>query len=91
MGLLLGACALCLIKIRTYIKPGNLTFGKAILSDQVGTTTNQRIEISPVMRAGQLERYALDLQQAVRERTAHAMRSEKPDWVRCCASQQRQN
>ncbi|ARU31833.1 hypothetical protein CAP31_09220 [Sulfuriferula sp. AH1] len=39
MGLLLGACALCLIKIRTYIKPGNLTFGKAILSDQVGTTT----------------------------------------------------
>ncbi|WP_189836611.1 hypothetical protein [Sulfuriferula sp. AH1] len=28
-----------MIKIRTYIKPGNLTFGKAILSDQVGTTT----------------------------------------------------
>jgi len=55
------------------------------------TIKNQRIEISPVMRAGQLERYALDLQQAVRERTAHAMRSEKPDWVRCCASQQRQN
>src|SRR5687768_192165 len=28
-----------LIKIRTSIKPGNPTFGKVLLSDQVGTTT----------------------------------------------------
>ncbi len=28
-----------LIKIRTSIKPGNLTFGKVLLSDQIETTS----------------------------------------------------
>jgi hypothetical protein len=34
-----------LIKIRTAIKPGNLTFGNALLYDQVETTTYTEISI----------------------------------------------